>query len=114
MELPDEEIRPALQRLKRLAPSAHLVLFTKAKAVGDVRQVMAAGVRSYLPKDASAEQAKMAIRACSTVTVTCRMTRTLMNLVIKAVVLKASFRHVSLKSCSYWRKVYLTRRLLIY
>ena len=62
MELPDEEIRPALQRLKRLAPSAHLVLFTKAKAVGDVRQVMAAGVRSYLPKDASAEQAKMAIR----------------------------------------------------
>ena len=62
MELPDEEIRPALQRLKRLAPSAHLVLFTKAKAVGDVRQVMAAGVRSYLPKDASAEQAKMAIQ----------------------------------------------------
>ena len=62
MELPDEEIRPALQRLKRLAPSAHLVLFTKAKAVGDVRQVMAAGVRSYLPKDASAAQAKMAIR----------------------------------------------------
>ncbi len=38
------------------------MLFTKAKAVGDVRQVMAAGVRSYLPKDASAEQAKMAIR----------------------------------------------------
>ena len=35
------------------------------------------------------------------------------ELVIKAVVLKA-FRHVSLKSCSYWRKVYLTRRLPIY
>lgn len=63
MDLPDEEIRPALQRLKRLAPRAHLVLFTQARAMSDVRQVMSAGVRSYLPKDSSAEQAKLAIKS---------------------------------------------------
>lgn len=62
MDLPDEEIRPAIQRLKRLAPRAHVVLFTQARAIQDVRQVMAAGIRSYLPKDSSAEQAKMAIK----------------------------------------------------
>lgn len=63
MNLPDEEIRPALQRLKRLAPRAHNVLFTQARSLSDVRQVLAAGVRSYLPKDASAENAKLAIKS---------------------------------------------------
>lgn len=63
MNLPDEEIRPALQRLKRLAPRAHLALFTQARSLSDVRQVLAAGVRSYLPKDASAEQAKLAVKS---------------------------------------------------
>ncbi|MGM0481716.1 MAG: LuxR C-terminal-related transcriptional regulator [Pseudomonadota bacterium] len=62
MNLPDEEIRPALQQLKRLAPQAHLVLFTKARSLSDVRQVMSAGIRSYLPKDCSAEQAKLAVK----------------------------------------------------
>lgn len=63
MDLPDAEIRPALQRLKRYAPNAHVVLFTWRKPLTDVRQAIAAGVRSYLPKDASAEEAKLAVKA---------------------------------------------------
>lgn len=63
MDLPDAEIRPALQRLKKVAPRTHLVLFTRPRSISEVRQVLAAGVRSYLPKDSSAEQAKLAIRA---------------------------------------------------
>ncbi|EKE80504.1 LuxR C-terminal-related transcriptional regulator [Idiomarina xiamenensis] len=63
LQLPDGEIRPVLQRLKKSAPQAHVVLFTWRKPVTDIRQSLAAGARSYLPKDSTAEEAKLAIRA---------------------------------------------------
>ena len=63
MDLPDAEIRPALQKIKKEAPMAHLVVFTRPRSISEVRQVLAVGVRSYLPKDSTAEQAKLAVRA---------------------------------------------------
>jgi DNA-binding NarL/FixJ family response regulator len=62
MDLPDAEIRPTLATLKKMAPAAHVVLFSWPRPLSEVRQALAAGVRSYLPKDASAEEAKLAIR----------------------------------------------------
>ncbi len=62
MDIPDAEMRPTLQTLKKMAPSAHIVLFSWARPLSDVRQALSNGVRSYLPKDASAEEAKQAIR----------------------------------------------------
>ncbi|RUO80874.1 DNA-binding response regulator [Idiomarina tyrosinivorans] len=63
MDLPDEEIRPALQAIKKYAPRAHLVAFTWSKPTAEIRQALSAGMRSYLPKDSSAENAKAAVRA---------------------------------------------------
>jgi len=62
MDLPDAEIRPTLATLKKMAPAAHIVLFSWPRPLSEIRQALAAGVRSYLPKDASAEEAKLAIR----------------------------------------------------
>ncbi|HET8816554.1 MAG TPA: response regulator transcription factor [Pseudidiomarina sp.] len=62
MELPDAEIRPVMSTLKKVSPGAHVVLFTWPRPLSDIRQALGAGVRSYLPKDASAEEAKIAIR----------------------------------------------------
>ena len=62
MDLPDAEIRPTLATLKKLAPAAHIVLFSWPRPLSEVRQALTAGVRSYLPKDASDEEAKLAIR----------------------------------------------------
>ncbi|MBY6064973.1 DNA-binding response regulator [Pseudidiomarina sediminum] len=62
MDLPDAEIRPSLALIKKHAPTAHVVLFCWSRPMSEVRQAMASGVRSYLPKDSSAEDAKIAIR----------------------------------------------------
>ncbi|RUO75729.1 LuxR C-terminal-related transcriptional regulator [Pseudidiomarina taiwanensis] len=62
MDLPDAEIRPVLNTLKRMTPSAHIVLFCWPRSMSEIRQALSAGVRSYLPKDATSEEAKLAIR----------------------------------------------------
>lgn len=62
MDIPDAEVRPTLQTLKKMAPTAHVVLFSWARPLSEVRQALSSGVRSYLPKDATAEEAKLAIR----------------------------------------------------
>lgn len=63
MDLPDAEIRPSLALIKKYAPTAHVVLFCWSRPMSEIRQALSAGVRSYLPKDATAEDAKLAIRA---------------------------------------------------
>ncbi|RUO52261.1 DNA-binding response regulator [Pseudidiomarina homiensis] len=62
MDLPDAELRPTLAQIKHYAPTAHVVLFCWPRPMTEVRQAMSAGVRSYLPKDSSAEEAKHAVR----------------------------------------------------
>ncbi|CAB0151813.1 Response regulator protein VraR [Pseudidiomarina piscicola] len=63
MDLPDAEIRPSLAIIKKYAPIAHIVLYCWSRPMSEIRQALASGIRSYLPKNASAEDAKMAIRA---------------------------------------------------
>ncbi len=62
MDLPDAELRPSLAQIKHYAPTAHVVLFCWSRPMTEIRQALSAGVRSYLPKDASAEEAKHAVR----------------------------------------------------
>ncbi|WP_417690913.1 DNA-binding response regulator [Pseudidiomarina sp.] len=62
VDLPDAELRPALAQIKHYAPTAHVVLFCWSRPMTEVRQAMTAGVRSYLPKDSSADEAKHAVR----------------------------------------------------
>ncbi|SDB38011.1 two component transcriptional regulator, LuxR family [Pseudidiomarina indica] len=62
MDIPDVEIRPCLQTLKKLSPSAHIVLLSWPRPLSEIRQALSNGVRSYLPKDANAEEAKQAVR----------------------------------------------------
>jgi DNA-binding NarL/FixJ family response regulator len=62
MDIPDAEVRPTLQILKKMAPAAHIVLFSWARPLSEIRQALSNGIRSYLPKDSNAEEAKQAIR----------------------------------------------------
>lgn len=62
MDIPDAEIRSCLQTLKKISPTAHIVLLSWPRPLSEIRQALSNGVRSYLPKDASAEEAKQAIR----------------------------------------------------
>lgn len=62
MDIPDAEIRPTLQTLKKMAPASHIVLFSWPRPLSEIRQALSNGVRSYLPKDATAEEAKQAVR----------------------------------------------------
>lgn len=62
VDLPDAEIRPSLALIKEYAPTAHIVLYCWSRPMSEIRQALASGVRSYLPKDSSAEDAKLAIR----------------------------------------------------
>ncbi len=63
LDLPDAEIRPSLAIIKKYAPIAHIVLYCWSRPMSEIRQALASGIRSYLPKNAHAEDAKMAMRA---------------------------------------------------
>ncbi|RUO57910.1 LuxR C-terminal-related transcriptional regulator [Pseudidiomarina insulisalsae] len=63
IDLPDAELRPTLAFIKKYAPTAHVVLFCWSRPMSEIRQALSAGVRSYLPKDSSSEDAKYAVRA---------------------------------------------------
>lgn len=61
LDLPDQDHREVAQRLHSLAAESHIVLFTWRQLNADIRQSIIQGARSYLCKDAVAEQMKLAI-----------------------------------------------------
>ncbi|TRW48039.1 response regulator transcription factor [Aliidiomarina halalkaliphila] len=61
LDLPDADYRHVVSRLRELSPSAHIVLFTWRSQSNDIQGAVSQGARSYLRKDALAEDVKMAI-----------------------------------------------------
>ncbi|CUS48394.1 MAG: two component signal transduction system LuxR family response reguator [Idiomarinaceae bacterium HL-53] len=61
LDLPDVDHRDVVPKLHELAPNAHIVLFTWRQHQSDIRQCIAQGATSYLRKDTSAEEVKLAV-----------------------------------------------------
>src|SRR5690554_976054 len=61
LDLPDCDHRYIANTLKQSAPESHIVLFTWRDASGDVQPALFQGAQSYLCKNSSAEEVKLAI-----------------------------------------------------
>ncbi|WP_113908323.1 LuxR C-terminal-related transcriptional regulator [Aliidiomarina celeris] len=61
LDLPDADHKNVVSRLAALAPDAHIVLFTWRQHQADIRQCYNQGAKSYLRKDISAEEVKLAV-----------------------------------------------------
>ncbi|MCC5854621.1 MAG: response regulator transcription factor [Idiomarina sp.] len=61
LDLPDADHRSVVPCLVQLAPDSHVVLFTWRQHQSDMRQCIAQGARSYVRKDTSAEEVKLAV-----------------------------------------------------
>ncbi|RUO29082.1 LuxR C-terminal-related transcriptional regulator [Aliidiomarina sanyensis] len=61
LDLPDADHRHLVSRLHQLAPSAHLVLFTWRGQPNEIQSAVNQGAKSFLRKDAAAEDVKLAI-----------------------------------------------------
>lgn len=61
LDLPDLDYRQVVSKLHSLAPESHLVMFTWRRRQNDIRQCINQGARSYLRKDSSGEEIKLAV-----------------------------------------------------
>jgi len=61
LDLPDAEYKEIVPRLANLAPEAHIVLFTWRQHRADIHECFSQGAQSYLRKDISAEEVKLAV-----------------------------------------------------
>lgn len=61
LDLPDADHKNVVSRLVEIAPDAHIVLFTWRQHQSDIRQCYSQGAQSYLRKDISAEEVKLAV-----------------------------------------------------
>lgn len=61
LDLPDADTQEIVPRLTHLAANAHIVLFTWRQHRNDIHECLNQGAQSYLRKDISAEEVKLAI-----------------------------------------------------
>lgn len=61
LELPDCDHRYVANTLRQLAPKSHVILFTWKDSSGDVQAALSQGAQSYLCKNSSGEEVKLAI-----------------------------------------------------
>ncbi|RTE85464.1 MULTISPECIES: response regulator transcription factor [Gammaproteobacteria] len=61
LDMPDIDHKAVVPRLLELVPDANIVLFTWRQHQSDIRQCLSQGASSYLRKDTSAEEVKLAV-----------------------------------------------------